>query len=975
MLALRLLTALLVVGWVSTASAGEFAYETVGAYGDNDIMDFSSAACNNPEGCYAKGGLPCAAGERCDYAVVPAGRCSAGAEETGCIWPDGAGRCVSNSLVACIPGCVNPENPANSSGKPCDPSAAQNTAAGCYGDEVCGAAFDPDTGGFPAGVAGIGGSAGTNDGYASQAFCGDLASNACDIDPDAVAGSAPLNDGNRDDCLCQGTQVAPPGCTDVAGNADVCDNYEADVCDAIGGAGGDSQARCSDGDPTLLIGGTAGGLCVDIGGGRSNCGASNTGPGVIENPKFPFENPPDLSTAQRRPGSSLGDPVADGPILDLRTTVAYFIEESGDIAQGGTPCDADVTNVGFCYETGKIIQTRQSAYWPDASIAAGAVTASAAGDANITVRYCNPPIGWDTTDPVTDPVANTFCSEQASYNGLGFIQIRDLTAGEKAAPSTCPPHCKENQDFHTGEQEQGDNLVGTTQPRAAAQLLFDNLEGPWGQKGSASIFQPLVAHTWIQGDFRCELSGAANAGVCFNDRSACDLTAALGTACPGSFCLPCDGTCTSEAACPDAKAFNDAVFPGMTFRDEGQPNGAPIGFDPGEFETLALNAGNGPNGGRIGIVGGIPSFVRTPLAIVLTTGGLRGEFADNATDCTPPTGTCALGDADPGTANAGIGTGGTFASTFVPPLDPANGPLGTAAIWAAESPPSGGPFVTLYDYAPGADAIPGCTGDNDANDPDASGSCSQKLGDPGAPGSTGADDAPLTDDFADEGDPADIRNAVLGRFRVAQPEARAPMFTFANATTLRNFTVLQANDTDATTKGWTTWCPLVGACVGGGNPGDACLVDADCSGGGDCDGYVRTCCQGDTLSGDSDGDTLCDNIDPCDSYPNTLPVNGGGDTDPNGDRNNDNVPNECQCGDANGDGQINNGDAFIIATCASPAGCNAQAFDVGLGDANNSGTWQNGDAFSVAFSAAPGGPPNYTLTCPRRPEGTDPLAP
>ncbi len=81
-----------------------------------------------------------------------------------------------------------------------------------------------------------------------------------------------------------------------------------------------------------------------------------------------------------------------------------------------------------------------------------------------------------------------------------------------------------------------------------------------------------------------------------------------------------------------------------------------------------------------------------------------------------------------------------------------------------------------------------------------------------------------------------------------------------------------------------------------------------------------------TVGGDTDGDTLCDDLDPCKSFANTLPLvisnffSG--------------IPDECLCGDFDGDGFYSATDADLINRVSS-------FLD-----------------------------PAYALTCGRRPEGT-----
>jgi hypothetical protein len=111
--------------------------------------------------------------------------------------------------------------------------------------------------------------------------------------------------------------------------------------------------------------------------------------------------------------------------------------------------------------------------------------------------------------------------------------------------------------------------------------------------------------------------------------------------------------------------------------------------------------------------------------------------------------------------------------------------------------------------------------------------------------------------------------------------------------------------------------------------------------------------------GNSDADLLCDEEDPCKFFTNTLPlarnVFSG-------------IPEECMCGDFDGDGfhsatdaaAINDCAAFIRLDCVPERDEVTQPFD---------GFYSATDADLVNRVAA-FIDPAYTLTCPRRPEGT-----
>jgi hypothetical protein len=115
----------------------------------------------------------------------------------------------------------------------------------------------------------------------------------------------------------------------------------------------------------------------------------------------------------------------------------------------------------------------------------------------------------------------------------------------------------------------------------------------------------------------------------------------------------------------------------------------------------------------------------------------------------------------------------------------------------------------------------------------------------------------------------------------------------------------------------------------------------------------------DGLGGDTDGDTLCDDEDPCQFFENTLPLVISGFSG---------IPDECLCGDFDGDGfhsatdaaAINDCAAFIRFDCVSERDEVAEPFD---------GFYSATDADLVNRVAA-FLDPAYTLACPRRPEGT-----
>jgi len=113
----------------------------------------------------------------------------------------------------------------------------------------------------------------------------------------------------------------------------------------------------------------------------------------------------------------------------------------------------------------------------------------------------------------------------------------------------------------------------------------------------------------------------------------------------------------------------------------------------------------------------------------------------------------------------------------------------------------------------------------------------------------------------------------------------------------------------------------------------------------------------DDLGGDTDGDTVCDDEDPCMHFANTLPLvisNFVG------------IPDECFCGDFDNNHTLTGGDAQAINQCAGFV-----RFDCDLtrDDVDGNGVLTGNDAARVNRVAG-FLDPAYKLTCSRRPEGT-----
>ena len=124
MVALRLFSLLLAIGFASTVRAAVFPYEQVGQGGPNNLIDSNAESCDNSpyngttwsgpgEGCYNRTGGKCSAdpNHMCDLQIVPAGRCTYGDDSaTGgpggtntCLWPHGGGHCSGDVHVGCVP--------------------------------------------------------------------------------------------------------------------------------------------------------------------------------------------------------------------------------------------------------------------------------------------------------------------------------------------------------------------------------------------------------------------------------------------------------------------------------------------------------------------------------------------------------------------------------------------------------------------------------------------------------------------------------------------------------------------------------------------------------------------------------------------------------------------------------------------------------------------------------------------------------
>lgn len=112
---------------------------------------------------------------------------------------------------------------------------------------------------------------------------------------------------------------------------------------------------------------------------------------------------------------------------------------------------------------------------------------------------------------------------------------------------------------------------------------------------------------------------------------------------------------------------------------------------------------------------------------------------------------------------------------------------------------------------------------------------------------------------------------------------------------------------------------------------------------------------------DDDTDRIGNPCDACPEWPNALPLQ---------DRNGDNIPDDCQCGDFNGDGFLTGSDARSINKCSTGSLPEEQC-PMDLLDVNGDGELTGSDARNVNKGST-GSLETYELTCPRRPSGEPP---
>jgi hypothetical protein len=822
MVALRLFSLLLALGFSLQAQALVFPYEAVTQGGRNNTFDSNGESCDgspqgtggawNPnnawassgEGCYNRTGGKCSAqpGTMCDLQIVPKNRCTygnVGALPLGstCVWPHNAGRCVGNTHVGCL-----------SDAYAANPIAA-NVVAG------------------------------------PSAMCTGTGNATCDMlnDPYGNVNTA----ASVVNCQCDGENAAAA-------------NFETVTC---GTGGGLFKAVCSDGDPDRDLGGygTALGVELNIGGGAVGISFANMGPSTngdnapTTSPPYAQENiPSNVSLEPQRTPGSVNRPQSGGAIVKERTTDARDVDPNFNAALG----------------VSKIVNFGDS-YWSDWAFASKPVTGTF--NTHIIVFPCDAPVGFRTDQQFDFGTGVKFCSE-AGRDGVSFQWSRDLTPGELAANTNCPPNCKKDFDVTTVELQAFIN-AGLLDPDAGAQIAIQSGEGRQAGAGDSIGVAVVTSDTWLNtNDMRCKMGGWGNAPLGGNP--------AIGRCSDGpDSCIPGSGTfgdafCTakvpSQGTC---QACNGPIT-------VGNPLGLPIGYNTHGLPELDLVAGQ-----RIGGVAGPTSIVQVPLFVVGTTGFAAADFRDVAGS---GAGTLDLADMGPidGTLpfGPGVGTGTTFVPGVLPigencctPIP--NGPVGGSNIVV---PPAnlGTPLGTLnrvFDRGPGPDGIPGCSNDTVAISNGAA-ACNQHLG-KGPDGSkadpffaTGRDDVVTTYNVGSSG----VIPATANRYGVRAPtdptvaaHFAGPPYNYVNpappsvntqaAFTIADIDVLfQPDNADVLVKVNTSFCPLVGntaVCAGVG-----CAPGTDPDGDGICDPIDNCPSIANADQADTDGDgvgNVCDN--------------------------------------------------------------------------------------------------------------------
>jgi len=824
--------------------------QQVGSTGAGNI-DTTYLACDSVAGCFDNNGDKCSdrPDQICGMAIVPEGRCTRG---TGaCIWPQGAGTCTDDGsnphapLVPCLP-----DNPAD-----------RGATSGLFASSLCPGAGQCDM------ISNIPACECQGSDPTASAWEGVV----CSLNPNQTR-QLYCSDGEKSNGLLVGTVPAPET--------------------TIGGQG---LALC----PNISLMGTEAGASF------GNCGDTTTFPGRIDSPLYPNnENIALLFTPQRKPGSGLSPPTAI--IQTPRVSSVMEIDEvgTGDFAAWG------IRRVKFLND----------AFWPGASYGSGQLADNGL-DSSINTYFCDPPAGWAThqpirgtcTDAVTacivdaqcpashtcDPTTMEFCNTYG-VDLQGLLFTRDITTTELSAAGklgVCPPDCGTMADFHTFETEamlQVGSPRDIADPRAGAQMAFDNLEGPRAGAGDFIAVTSSTSITWLTPDPRCYFGGdpyiLAGCNPCTDDPNSslgCCAPVGLGTTTGDARCAPIgapagDALCaakvgrcaldrrpcnpmiggSTECGSGNACNFCGGHYDGSlgTYVDcpacedpvNGNPQALPSGYDSHGFSELDLVAHN-----RLAIFNTEISAVRNPLFFFWTNTASRAEFYDSSCD---PDGLgndrCQLGESDGG--DTGISTGGSFTTAQKPDFDPSGPNFEYNVAWGAEDVGTIITFQPMNDKGSGPDGIPACLGDNTSvgyKTP-----CDQRLGNFADPGSTGTDDVAVFADFSVAQDGSDMRPASVAQFKVSDPFASAPVLNVVGTVAERDLDILGLTDNlDIGVKYNLTWCPIVGSFP------DCTLQEFCAERGGDSNS--NGICDDDE-SPDADGDGVADAEDNCVMAPN-----------------------------------------------------------------------------------------------------------
>lgn len=494
MVALRLFSLLLALGFAVPAYALTFPYEAVTQGGRNNIIDSNGESCDNStfngavwtgpgQGCYNRTGGLCSAQQNqiCDLQIVPKGRCTYGnLSATGgpggtntCVWPHGAGSCTGNPEVGCLSD---------------DYIRSNGAFVGSGPSQMCTGTGNP----------------------------------TCNMTTDPYGGPF------RTACQCQGENAGPLG-------GPVPADFETNVC---GVGAGNIKAVCSDGDPDRDEGGygTALGVELNLGGAPTfaNMGPSITGSSQpTSSPPYGIENiaaneqiePQRGAGTVNRPGSPIT------AIHPARTTDARDIDP----------------NFNAALQVSKIVAFGDS-YYGDWAFASQPVTGTF--NTHIVVFSCDPPENY-ATDQKIDPTPGSPGSGDEAYchqlgrDGIQFQWGRDLTPGELAANPTCPPNCMKDFDVTTSEIN-AFIAAGLLDPDAGAQLAIQSGEGRQAGAGDAIGVAVVTSNTWLNtNDMRCRIGGWGNpggeVGRCSDSATVCPTPGVQGPCAAGQQCRACLG--------------------------------------------------------------------------------------------------------------------------------------------------------------------------------------------------------------------------------------------------------------------------------------------------------------------------------------------------------------------------------------------------------------------------------------------------